>query len=87
MLKTLCSSHGRVKSFSARLDQGEATVTYSVHADAVRAQRALDMCLLGDCHMVAELVSGGVGGDVSAGDAVSRSLYDPYLRPQSFHVL
>lgn len=58
MLKNLCASHGRVKSFSPYLDKGEATVTYSVHADAVRAQRALNMCLLGDCHMVAEF--GGV---------------------------
>ena len=58
MLKSLCASHGRVKSFTPQLDKGEATVTYSVYADAVHAQRALDMCLLGDCHMVAEF--GGV---------------------------
>jgi len=54
MLKNLCSSHGRVKTFTPNLDKGEATVTYCVHSDAVRAQRALHMCLLGDCHMVAE---------------------------------
>jgi len=59
MLKNLCASHGRVKNFTANLDKGEATVTYAVHGDAVRAQRALNMCLLGDCHMVAEF--GGVG--------------------------
>jgi len=59
MLKNLCASHGRVKNFSPHLDKGEATVTYAVQGDAVRAQRALNMCLLGDCHMVAEF--GGVG--------------------------
>jgi len=70
MLKNLCASHGRVKSFSPHLDKGEATVTYSVHGDAVRAQRALNMCLLGDCHMVAEFTSVGGGVDVvSAGSS------------------
>jgi len=71
MLKNLCASHGRVKNFSPHLDKGEATVTYSVHADAVRAQRALNMCLLGDCHMVAEF--GGVGAvdAVSAGSSAA----------------
>jgi len=68
MLKNLCASHGRVKSFSPHLDKGEATVTYSVHSDAVRAQRALNMCLLGDCHMVAEFTGGG-GDVVSAGSS------------------
>lgn len=45
-------------------------MTYAVHADAVRAQRSLNMCLLGDCHMVAELVGGmdlaSAGGSVAA---------------------
>lgn len=71
MLKNLCASHGRVKNFSPHLDKGEAMVTYCMHGDAVRAQRALNMCLLGDCHMVAEFA--GVGGvDVtSAGSSVA----------------
>lgn len=74
MLKNLCASHGRVKNFTSQLDKGEATVTYAVHGDAVRAQRALNVCLLGDCHMVAEF--GGVGPlDVaSAGGAVAATL-------------
>jgi len=59
MLKNLCTNHGRVKNFVPQLEKGEATVTYAAHADAVRAQRALNMCLLGDCHMVAEFVGGG----------------------------
>jgi len=74
MLKNLCASHGRVKSFTPHLDKGEATVTYCVHGDAVRAQRALNMCLLGDCHMVAELSGVGAVDMASTGSAVAPTM-------------
>ena len=75
MLKALCASHGRVKNFTPHLDKGEAVVTYAVHDDAVRAQRALNMCLLCDCHMVAELgVSIGTADVVSAGSATTATM-------------
>jgi len=72
MLKSLCASHGRVKQFSTtQLDKGEATVTYAAHGDAVRAQRALHMCLLGDCHIVAEFGADGGGLESGGGQAGS----------------
>jgi len=74
MLKNLCASHGRVKCFAPALDKGEATVTYAVHADALRAQRALNMCLLGDCHMVAEFVVGDGAMDVASARRVAAAV-------------
>jgi len=74
MLKNLCASHGRVKQFSPHLDQGEATVTYALPRDALRAQRALHLCLLGDCHMTAELGTSDVA--VAAATEWSVGTYD-----------
>ena len=71
MLKNLCASHGRVREFLPRLEKGEATVVYTVHADAVRAQRALNMCLLGDCHMVAEFGGLDTAGVATAGSSAA----------------
>lgn len=48
-------------------------MTYSVPGDALRAQRALNMCLLGDCHMVAEF-SGVSGVDVASTGSTAATL-------------
>ena len=56
LLHTLCSQHGPVAHFMLNPTLGKAFVRYRLLEDAVKAQRHLDKCQLGNTTICAEFV-------------------------------
>lgn len=56
-LKTLCQQHGPLQFFYLSLNHGQALVRYSSKDEAVKAQKALNTCVLGNTTILAEFVS------------------------------
>ena len=53
-LKTLCMQHGPLQMFY--LNQGMALVRYNTRQEAVKAQNALDSCILSNTTILAECI-------------------------------
>ncbi|XP_017786901.1 PREDICTED: protein Gawky isoform X2 [Nicrophorus vespilloides] len=53
-LRTLCLQHGPLQSFHLYLHQGFALAKYSTNEEAVKAQNALNNCVLGNTTILAE---------------------------------
>ncbi|TWW69484.1 Trinucleotide repeat-containing gene 6B protein [Takifugu flavidus] len=56
-LRTICMQHGPLLTFHLGLTQGSALIRYSSQQEAVKAQGALHMCVLGNTTILAEFVS------------------------------
>lgn len=56
-LRTLCMQHGPLQYFYLNLAHGQALVKYNSTEEAVKAQKSLNTCLLGNTTIVAEFVS------------------------------
>lgn len=56
-LRTLCMQHGPLQYFYLNLAHGQALVKYKSTEEAVKAQKSLNTCLLGNTTIVAEFVS------------------------------
>ncbi|XP_044036616.1 trinucleotide repeat-containing gene 6B protein-like [Siniperca chuatsi] len=56
-LRTICMQHGPLLTFHLGLTQGSALIRYSSRQEAVKAQGALHMCVLGNTTILAEFVS------------------------------
>ncbi|XP_045211672.1 trinucleotide repeat-containing gene 6C protein-like isoform X3 [Mercenaria mercenaria] len=56
-LRTLCMQHGPLQYFYLNLAHGQALVKYRSTEEAVKAQKSLNTCLLGNTTIVAEFVS------------------------------
>jgi len=55
-LKTLCMQHGPVQSFYMNLQQGQAMVRYSSKEEALKAQKSLNHCVLGNTTIMADFI-------------------------------
>lgn len=56
-LRTLCMQHGPLQYFYLNLSNGQALVKYRAPEEAIKAQKSLNTCLLGNTTIVAEFVS------------------------------
>ncbi|KAK3609647.1 hypothetical protein CHS0354_028852 [Potamilus streckersoni] len=56
-LRTLCMQHGPLHAFYLFLNHGSALVQYSSKEEAIKAQKSLNTCVLGNTTIVAEFVS------------------------------
>ncbi|XP_048477422.1 trinucleotide repeat-containing gene 6B protein-like [Rhincodon typus] len=56
-LRTICMQHGPLITFHLNLTHGTALVRYSTKQEAIKAQTALHMCVLGNTTILAEFVS------------------------------
>ncbi|XP_060584662.1 trinucleotide repeat-containing gene 6C protein-like isoform X2 [Ruditapes philippinarum] len=56
-LRTLCMQHGPLQYFYLNLAHGQALVKYRSTEEAIKAQKSLNTCLLGNTTIVAEFVS------------------------------
>lgn len=56
-LKTLCLQHGPLIWFYLSLNQGQTLVRYNTKEEAIKAQKSLNTCVLGNTTIVADFVS------------------------------
>ncbi|XP_014345410.1 trinucleotide repeat-containing gene 6A protein isoform X2 [Latimeria chalumnae] len=56
-LRTLCLQHGPLITFHLNLPHGNALVRYSSKEEAIKAQKSLHMCVLGNTTILAEFAS------------------------------
>ncbi|XP_067671153.1 trinucleotide repeat-containing gene 6C protein-like isoform X2 [Haliotis asinina] len=56
-LRTLCQQHGPLRLFHLNLSQGQAVVCYNSKDEAIKAQKALNTCVLGNTTILAEFLS------------------------------
>lgn len=56
-LRTLCLQHGPLMWFYLSLNHGQALVRYNSREEAMKAQKSLNTCVLGNTTIVAEFVS------------------------------
>ncbi len=56
-MKTLCSQHGPLQAFYLNLHYGQALVRYNTKEEAMKAQKSLNTCILGNTTIIAEFVS------------------------------
>ncbi|XP_043945175.1 trinucleotide repeat-containing gene 6A protein isoform X4 [Protopterus annectens] len=58
-LRTLCMQHGPLITFHLSLPHGNALVRYSSKEEAIKAQKSLHMCVLGNTTILAEFATEG----------------------------
>lgn len=56
-MRTLCLQHGPLMWFYLSLNHGQALVRYNSREEAMKAQKSLNTCVLGNTTIVAEFVS------------------------------
>ena len=83
MLKTLCMQHGQLESFVPVVGQDQAIVSYVNQTDAVKAQKALNLCPLAGTLLLVDFILQAVQ---EVGDSTATSTSDGIIQESTWSV-